>query len=318
MRQRCAILDDYLNVSTKLADWSRLAKKIDITVFNKPFANQSDVIMALQGFQIVGIIRERTPFPRSMFEALPDLKLLVTTGWRNGAVDIAAAKDHGVTFCGTDVSGMPTAGLTIGLILELTRHIGSENARLHAGSPWQSQIGQDVEGQTLGLLGLGRLGARVANIARELGMKTIAWSQNLTRERCAEVGVTYASREELFSQADIVSIHVVLGQRNRGLVGRDDIARMKKTAYLINTSRGPIVDEQALLDALRERRIAGAGLDVFWTEPLPLDHPLRSMDNVVITPHLGYATTDNHQRGFVGMVEDIESWLDGKPIRLID
>jgi phosphoglycerate dehydrogenase-like enzyme len=158
----------------------------------------------------------------------------------------------------------------------------------------------------------------VANIARELGMKTIAWSQNLTRERCEEVGVTYASREELFSQADIVSIHVVLGQRNRGLVGHDDLARMKKTAYLINTSRGPIVDEKALLDALRERRIAGAGLDVFWTEPLPLDHPLRSMDNVVITPHLGYATTDNHQRGFVGMVEDIESWLEGKPIRLLD
>ena len=313
MRQRLAILDDYHNLSLKLADWSALADKLDITVFNDHFS-QEETVRKLQGFPIVCLIRERTPFPRAMFEALPDLKFLVTTGGQNRAVDVAAAKDHGVAFCGTRVFGAPTAGLTIALLLELTRKVGIESHRLHAGTPWQSTIGIDIEGKTLGILGLGKLGAKVAQIAQAMDMKVIAWSQNLTRERCAEVGVTYVSREELFSQADAISIHMVLSERSRAMVGRDDLGRMKKTAYIINTSRGPIIDEAALMEALRERRIAGAGLDVFWTEPLPVSHPIRGMDNVVITPHLGYYTEENYRAYFVDVIANIDAWLAGRPL----
>ncbi|MDB5621202.1 D-2-hydroxyacid dehydrogenase family protein [Tardiphaga sp.] len=314
-RLRCAILDDYQNVALQLADWSPLADRIETTVFDKPFASAQDAIAALKDFEIVCAMRERTPFPRAVFEALPKLKLLITSGMRNAAIDLEAAKARDVVVCGTAMVGNPTAGLTIGLMLELTRKIGFENARMKAGEPWQITLGEDVEGKTLGIIGLGKLGSHVAAIARALGMKTIAWSTNLTPEACEKAGVSYASKEELFATADIITIHVVLSDRSRGLVGRDDLARMKPTAYLINTARGPIVDEAALLETLQQRKIAGAALDTYSQEPLPLDSPLRKLDNVVITPHLGYVTAENYRRIYREMIEGIEGWLKGEPLR---
>jgi phosphoglycerate dehydrogenase-like enzyme len=318
MAHRCAILDDYQNVALRVADWSPVAKDLDIKVFNEPLGGQDKVVQALADFEIVCGMRERTPFPRAVISALPKLRLLITTGARNASFDLAAAKDHNVTVCGTPGFGNPTAGLAIGLMLELTRRIGFENARMKAGEPWQVTIGPDLEGHTLGVVGLGKLGARVAKVAQALGMKVIAWSQNLTPEKCREVGVEYAAKEDLIRQADFISIHVVLSQRTRGLIGPKELALMKPTAYLINTSRGPIVDEAALLAALGEKRIAGAGLDVFDVEPLPRDHPFRKMDNVVLTPHLGYVSTQNYRAYFAGVVEDIRGWLDGKPVRVIE
>lgn len=312
---RCAILDDYQNVALTLADWSVLGNDVEITTFTDPFASHDAAAAALKGFQIVCAMRERTPFPRALFDALPDLKLLITSGMRNAAIDLAAAKDKGVTVCGTAMVGNPTAGLTIGLMLELTRKIGFENARMKAGAPWQITLGEDVAGKTLGIIGLGKLGAQVAAIGKALGMKPVAWSSNLTREACDAASVTYATKDELFATADIITIHLVLSDRSRGLVSRADIARMKPSAYLINTARGPIVDEVALLEALQQRRIAGAALDTYSQEPLPVDHPLRQLDNVVLTPHLGYVTRENYQRIYAEMIEGIQGWMSGKPLR---
>jgi D-3-phosphoglycerate dehydrogenase len=262
-------------------------------------------------------MRERTGFPKQVIDALPDLKLLITTGMRNASIDTEAAKARGVTVCGTPSFGSPTSGIAIGLMLELTRHIGYENARLHAGAAWQSTIGPELEGMTLGVLGLGKLGTRTANVAKAFGMKVIAWSQNLTAEKCQEAGVGYVSKEDLFKQSDFITIHTILSDRTRGVVGAKELGAMKPTAFLINTSRGPIVDESSLLAALREKRIAGAGLDVFDVEPLPLDHPLRKMDNVVLTPHLGYVAEQNYRHYLAGVVDDIRGFLDGKPVRVM-
>jgi phosphoglycerate dehydrogenase-like enzyme len=317
MRHRCAILDDYQNVALQMADWSKITGDVDIKVFNEPLDAPDKVARALSGFGIVGAMRERTRFPRAVFEALPDLRLLITTGMRNAAIDLEAAKERKVVVCGTPSFGNPTAGIAVGLMLELTRRIGFENARLKSGHPWQTTIGSDLDGKTLGVIGLGKLGTRVAAVARAFGMKVLAWSQNLTADKCREAGVDYASKEDLFRQADFVSIHVQLSQRTRGLIGAKELRLMKSTAYLINTARSPIVDEPALLAVLRDRRIAGAGLDVFEVEPLPLDHPLRRLDNVVLTPHLGYVSTENYRAYFSGMVEDIRAWLDGKPVRVL-
>ena len=317
MKLRAAILDDYQNVALKLADWSPLAHKIDITVFDKPFVSSEEAVDALKEFEIVCAMRERTHFTREVLTALPNLKLLLTSGMKNAAFDMEAAKERGITVCGTGNFGNPTAGLAIGLMLELTRKIGLENARMHAGAPWQVTVGEDVEGRTLGIVGLGKLGQKVAAIAKALGMNVIAWSQNLTPEACAAAGVTYASKEELFANADIITIHLVLSNRSRGLIGREDLARMKPTSYIVNTARGPIIDEAALLDILQKRKIAGAGLDTFGQEPLPVDHPLRKLDNVVLTPHLGYVTEQNYRRYYGDMIEDIAAWIDGKPVRVM-
>jgi phosphoglycerate dehydrogenase-like enzyme len=317
-RYRCAILDDYQNIVLKVTDWSKVAGDLDIEVFNEHLGGPDNVVKALQGFDIVCAMRERTPFPRAVIEKLPDLKLLITTGLRNASFDVATAKERGVVVCGTPSVGNPTSGIAIGLMLELTRRIGYENACMKAGVPWQSTIGMDLDGLTLGVLGLGKLGTRTANIAKAFGMKVIAWSQNLTPEKCKEAGVEYVSKEDLFRQADFITIHVVLSQRSRGLVGAKEIALMKPSAYLINTSRGPIIDEAAMLAALRDKKIAGAGLDVFDVEPLPLDHPLRKMDNVVITPHLGYVATQNYRAYFAGVVDDIRAFIDGKPVRVME
>jgi phosphoglycerate dehydrogenase-like enzyme len=314
-RLRCAILDDYLNVTLKLADWSGIADRVEVTVFNQPFASPEAAASALKDFEIILAMRERTPFPRTLFAALPKLKLLITSGMRNASIDSEAAKDHGVVFCGTQWNRDPTAALTMGLILELTRSIGRENARMHAGEPLQKFIGLEIEGRTLGVVGLGKLGAKVAGLAKAFGMNVIAWSPNLTPERCKEVGVGYATKEELFATADIITVHVVLSQRSRGLVGREDLARMKPTSYLVNTARGPIVDEAALLDILQQKKIAGAAIDVFSVEPLPVDHPFRKLDNLVLTPHLGYVTEEGFRAHYGQMVEGIGAWLKGEPVR---
>jgi D-3-phosphoglycerate dehydrogenase len=316
---RCAILDDYQNVALGMADWASLASEVEFTVFNRPLGTVEEIARTLRGFDMVVLTRERTAFPRAVIEALPKLRLIVSTGARNPSLDLKAAKERGIVACSTPTVGNPTATIAIGLILELTRHIGYESERLKAGAFWQSTIGPDIEGKTLGVIGLGRLGARVARIAQALGMNVIAWSQNLTAERCHEVGVGLAaSKEALLQQADFVTIHVVLSPRSRGLIGAQELALMKPTAFLLNTSRGPIVEEVALINALRNRRIAGAGLDVFDIEPLPVDHPLRTLDNVVLSPHLGYVTTDNFRGCYTGVVEDIRAFLDGKPIRVME
>src|SRR5262249_23541077 len=272
-KYRCAILDDFQNVTLKVADWSSVSSELDIKVFNEHLGGPDNVIKALQDFEIVCAMRERTGFPRAVIEKLPKLKLLITTGMRNASIDVAAAAGP---------PAPPPAARPRGATRAPPRPIGYENARLKAGETWQRTIGPELEGLTLGILGLGKLGTRTALIGKAFGMKVIAWSQNLTPEKCKEAGVDYVSKEDLFRQADFISIHVVLSQRSRGLVGAKEFALMKPTAYLINTSRGPIVDEAAMLAGLRDKKIAGAGLDVFDVEPLPKDHPLRKMENVVL------------------------------------
>jgi phosphoglycerate dehydrogenase-like enzyme len=317
MTLRCAILDDYQNVALSMADWSKVTSDLDIQVFNKPLGPADNVVMALQGFGIACAMLERTAFPRAVIERLPDLKLLITTGMRNASIDLEAATERGLVVCGTPSFGNGTAAIATGLMLDLPRRINYENARLRAGSFWQTTIGLDLEGMTLGLLGLGRLGIRMAEIGRAFKMNIVAWSQNLTPERCKEAGAEHVSRDDLFRRADFLSIHMQLSERTRGLIGASELGLMKPTAFLINTSRGPIVEEAALLSALRERRIAGAGLDVFDIEPLPIDHPFRSLDNVVLTPHVGYVTEQNYRAFFAGIVDDIRAFLDGKPIRVL-
>ena len=314
-RLRCAILDDYLNLTLTITDWSKVTDRVDITVFNQPFHSTEAAASALKDFEIICAMRERTPFPRALFASLPKLKLLITSGMRNASIDMEAAKDHKVVLCGTQWARDPTAPLTMGLILELTRNIGRENARMHAGEPLQKFVGMEIEGKTLGVVGLGKLGTKVAKLAQAFGMNVIAWSPNLTPERCKEAGVGYASKEELFSTADIITVHVVLSQRSRGLVRAEDLARMKPTAYLVNTARGPIVDEAALLETLQQRKIAGAAIDVFSVEPLPVDHPFRKLDNIVLTPHLGYVTEEGFRNHYSQMVEGIDAWFKGETLR---
>lgn len=317
MPHRVAVLDDYQNVALTLANWSAL-KDVEVKVFNKPLGGMDAVAQALAGYSIVCAMRERTAFPRALIEKLPELKLLVTTGMRNASIDVEAAKACGVTVCGTELAGHPTAELAVGLMIDLARKISLENARMKAGEAWQQTIGGDLYGKTLGILGLGKLGTRVAKVGLAFGMKVIAWSQNLTEDKCKEAGVGFAgSKESLLKQSDFISIHLVLSQRSRGLIGSAELAQMKPSAYLINTSRGPIVDETALIAALQSRAIAGAALDVYDTEPLPRDHPLRKLSNAITTPHLGYVTQDNYRMFYTHTVEAIRGFLDGKPVRVI-
>jgi D-3-phosphoglycerate dehydrogenase len=315
MQHRCAILDDYQNVALRLADWSAVQKDAEIVVFTEPLGGK--LKETLRDFSILCLMRERTPFDRATIEALPNLKLIVTSGMRNAAIDIAAAAARGIPVCGTESIGTPTAELAFGLMLELTRKIGFENARLKAGAPWQSTLGTELAGKTLGILGLGKLGSRVAQIGNAFGMNVIAWSQNLTDEKASAAGAKRVSKEDLFRQSDFITIHTQLSDRTRGVVGAAEFALMKPTAYLINTSRGPIVDEAALIAALRGNKIGGAGIDVYDAEPLALDHPLRKIDKAVITPHLGYVTAEGYRRFYTQMVEDVRAWLDGKPMRVI-
>jgi len=312
-----AILDDYQNVAMKVVDWSSVTKDVTFKVFTEKLNGPKQVIEALKGCAIVCLMRERTPFGKDVIEALPDLKLIVTSGMRNHVVDFAVAAARGIPICGTESLGPPTAELTFGLMLELARKIGLENARLKAGARWQSTLGIDFYGKTLGIIGLGKLGARVARIGNALDMKVVAWSQNLTAEKAQAAGATLVSKEELLRTADFVTVHLLLSPRTSGLIGAAELALMKPSAFFINTARGPIADEKAIEAALRGKNIAGAAIDVYNEEPLPLDHPFRKLDNIVITPHLGYVTEDNYKRFYGQMVEDIRAWLDGKPVRVI-
>jgi phosphoglycerate dehydrogenase-like enzyme len=312
------VLDDYQGVVLSMADWDRLAGRVDVTVFREHLDDEDAVATALADFDIVVIMRERTPFPASLIERLPKLRLLVTSGMRNASVDLAAAARAGVTVCGTGSGKASTVELTWALILGLVRNVAVENAAFHAGGPWQSTIGTNLAGATLGLIGLGQIGSRVAAVARAFDMNVLAWSQNLTEERASAAGAALAgSLPELMAASDVVSVHVVLSDRTRGLVDADALAHMKPGAYFVNTSRAAVVDQDALLDALRDKRIAGAALDVFTTEPVPADDPFRGLPNLLATPHLGYVTRENYAEYFRDTVEDIEAFLAGAPIRVL-
>ena len=316
MATKLAILDDYQRVALEMADWSSLPGGPEITVFDDNLADLDAVASRLEPFEIIAAMRERTPFPRALFEKLPNLKLLVTTGMRNGAFDMAAAAEHGVTVCGTGGSSAATEEMIWALIQAVVRQIPQEDRATRAGK-WQTTVGWNLAGRTLGLVGLGRLGARTAAIANFFNMRVIAWSQNLTAERAQECGAELVSKEDLFRQSDVVSIHLILSKRTRGLIGAADLALMKPQSYFVNTSRGPIVDEAAMLAMLREGRIAGAALDVFDQEPLPRDHPLLGLDNVIISPHMAYVTEENLIQFHTETVEDIAAWLNGQPIRVL-
>ncbi len=311
-----AITDDYQKVALTLADWSGLQKAHAITVFDKPFASQDEVARALAPFEIVGIMRERTAFPRALFEKLPKLKLLVTTGLRNASVDVKAANERGITVCAAPGGGPATAELAMGLMLGLARNFHVELANVREGR-WQTTLGLDMRGKTLGLLGLGKLGSELATFAKAFQMKLIAWSQNLTAEDAAAKGVERVEKDELFRRADFISVHLVLSDRSRGLVGAREIGLMKPSAFLINTSRGPIIDADALAEALKAGRIRGAALDVYDHEPLPADHPIRREPRALLTPHIGYVTEDGYRQFYVNMVAAIEAYVAGKPVRVI-
>ncbi|MFF4210897.1 D-2-hydroxyacid dehydrogenase family protein [Streptomyces sp. NPDC001796] len=316
MRLRCAVLDDFQQIATTVADWSPIGDRVEVVSFAEHFGDEDALAAALAGFDIVVTLRERVPFPGSLFSRLPRLRLLVASGMRNSVIDYAAAEAHGVTVCGTESSGTPPVELTWALLLGLARGIVEESNALRHGGPWQSTVGADLHGRRLGLLGLGRIGSRVARVGLAFGMEVAAWSENLTKERADEVGVELAgSKEELLAASDFVSVHLALGDRTRDLVGARELALMKPTAYLINTSRAAIVDQDALLAALYEGRIAGAGVDVFDVEPLPADHPMRTAPRLLATPHLGYVSRDNYATYYGQAVEDIEAYLAGKPVR---
>lgn len=316
MTLRCAVLDDYQDIALSMADWSLLAGAVDVRTLRRPLGSEDEVVAAIGDCEIVVAMRERTPFPASLLARLPRLRLLVTSGMRNAAIDLTAAARHGVTVCGTAGNTEPPVELTWALILGLARNLVTESTAMRTDGPWQTTLGTDLHGRTLGLLGLGRIGARVARIGQAFGMNVTAWSRNLTAERATEAGVRLAtSKEELLETADFVSVHLVLGDRTRGLLGAEELRRMRPTAYLVNTSRAAIVEQSALLRALREHWIAGAGLDVFDQEPLPAGHPLRTLPNVLALPHLGYVTRRNYEGYFQQAVEDITAFLAGSPVR---
>jgi len=313
---RIAVLDDYQQVARRFGDWDVLGPEVEVEAFAEHIGDPAGLAARLADFDIVVAMRERTPITAELLERLPKLQLLVTTGPRNAVIDVAAAAARGIPVVGTGGRLTPTSELTWGLILALLRHIPAEDTAVRADG-WQHTMGTELAGKTLGLLGLGNLGALVAVVGQAFQMQTIAWSQHLSAKRAEEVGVELVSKDELFARADVLSVHLVLSDRTRGLVGRAELAAMKPTAVVINTSRGPIVDEAALVDALRDGTIAGAGLDVFDQEPLPPDHPLRSAPNTVLTPHIGYVTDRLYARFYREIVEDIAAWLAGEPIRVV-
>jgi phosphoglycerate dehydrogenase-like enzyme len=310
------VLDDYQSVALRCADWSRVHDRFEVEVLCEHIADVDELAVRLARSEVIVAMRERTPFPSSTLARLPHLRLLVTTGMANASIDLAAAATQGVTVCGTRAAGKAMPELTLGMIIALMRNFAAEDAAVRAGR-WQHTIGVGLAGRTLGVLGLGRLGTPVARLAQAFDMRTIAWSPNLSAERAAEHGVEAVTKQRLFSDSDVVTIHMPLSERSRGLVGAEELSLMRPTAYLINTSRGPIVDEQALVDALKRRQIAGAGLDVYDVEPLPADHVLRSLPNTLLLPHIGYVTTDAYEVFYGDAVADILAWADGAPIRVL-
>lgn len=316
MRLRCAVLDDFQGVATGLADWSPVEERVEVVALREHLEGEDALADALAGYDIVVTLRERVPFPGSLIARLPRLKLLIASGMRNSVIDYAAAEAHGVTVCGTASSSTPPVELTWALLLGLARGIVQENNALRGDGPWQSTVGADLHGRRLGLLGLGKIGSRVARVGLAFGMRVSAWSRTLTAERATEVGVELAgSKEELLRESDFVSVHLALGDRTRGLLGAAELALMKPSAYLVNTSRAAIVDQDALLAALHEGRIAGAGVDVFDIEPLPAGHPMRTAPRLLATPHLGYVSHANYTTYYGQAVENIQAYLAGTPVR---
>ncbi|MGJ5068154.1 D-2-hydroxyacid dehydrogenase family protein [Bradyrhizobium oligotrophicum] len=312
---RVAVLDDFQNVAHSLADWSSLEPRATTTFFNDNVTGDA-LLARLLPFDVIMLIRERTKLPASLVAGLPNLKLVVTAGMRNLGIDVAACEARGIPVCGTETGSSSTAELAFGMLLVLSRNIVVEDRALREGR-WQTRMGYAVKGLTLGILGLGRLGAQMAGYGRAFGMDVIAWSQNLTPTDAAAGGAAFVEKDELFRRADFISLHVVLSARTRNIVGAAELARMKPSACLINTSRAGLVDEAALIAALTDGRIAGAALDVFDVEPLPRDAPILSAPNTLLTPHLGYASRDSYRTYFSQAVEDIAAWLDGKPIRVL-
>jgi phosphoglycerate dehydrogenase-like enzyme len=313
--KRLAILDDYQGVAMSMGPWERLAG-MEITAFRDTLTDREALVRRLEPFDAILAMRERTPFPRALIERLPKLRLLITTAARNRSIDAAACAECGIVFCGTPSHGDPTVDITWGLIIGLMRDLPAQQQALREGR-WQTSVGTALEGQTLGVVGLGKLGGRVAKVAQAFGMKVIAWSQNLTEERAAEIGAQRVDKQTLFREADVVTLHLILSDRSRGIVGAEDLARMKPTAFIVNTSRGPLIDQDALIAALKEGRIAGAGIDVFDTEPLPPGHPILSAPNTILTPHLGYVSQQNYRAYYAGCVEAIEAFNAGAPVRVI-
>lgn len=311
--KKLAIIDDYEQVALGLADWSALDGDVEISVFHDHLYGEDEIAARLADFEIVCMMRERTPFPRSLIEKLPKLEHLYTSGMRNWSLDTGAARDHGIAVTGTPTLGYPASEHAWALILTLAKRVNVEDAAMRAGR-FGTGVSLGLRGKTLGILGLGKLGSQVADVGKAFGMNVIAWSTNLTEDACNEAGVAYASKEAFYGSADFISIHVHLGTRNKGLVGAAEIAMMKPSAYLVNTARGPVIDEAALIEALRDGVIAGAGLDVFEVEPLQADNPLLGMDNVVLTPHQGYVTAENYTNFFEAAVANVRSWLDGTVI----
>ncbi|WP_457970414.1 D-2-hydroxyacid dehydrogenase family protein [Pseudomonas sp. R4-84] len=316
MAVQIAVIDDWQDVARDVVDWSALESVGQVTFLHDYPADHDTLAARLQGFDVICVMRERTRFDEALLRRLPKLKLLLTGGMRNAALDLKAAAALGIQVCGTDSYKHAAPELTWALIMALTRNLVPEANALRAGL-WQQGLGGDLHGKTLAILGLGSIGTRVAQFGQVFGMRVIAWSENLTAERATDAGVTYVSKQALFEQADILSIHLVLGDRTRGLVDARALGWMKPGALLINTARGPIVDEAALIDALQHKRLAGAGLDVFTQEPLPPDHPFRTLDNVLATPHVGYVSRQNYQQFYGQMIEDLQAWAAGKPIRVL-
>ena len=316
MSLQIAVIDDWQSVASDVADWSALASQGEVHFLHDYPADTALMIERLNGFDVICVMRERSTFDKALLQGLPKLKLLVTGGMRNAAIDIPAAKALGITVCGTDSYKQAAPELTWALIMASTRNLLAEASSLRAGG-WQVGLGGDLYGKTLGILGLGSIGQKVAQFAQVFGMRVIAWSENLTPERAAESGVMRVSKQELFEQADILTVHLVLSERSRGLVDAQALAWMKPSARLINTARGPIVDEQALVAALVSGRLAAAALDVFAEEPLPVDHPFRSLPNVLATPHVGYVSEQNYRQFYEQMIEDIQGWAAGVPIRVL-
>ncbi|TFY89087.1 D-2-hydroxyacid dehydrogenase family protein [Pseudomonas kairouanensis] len=316
MSLQIAVIDDWQNVARGVVDWSALDAVGQVQFLHDYPADTATMIERLKGFDVICLMRERSTFDKALLQGLPRLKLLVTGGMRNAAVDITAAKALGVTVCGTDSYKQAAPELTWALIMASTRNLLAEANSLRAGG-WQVGLGGDLYGKTLGVLGLGSIGQKVAQFAQVFGMRVIAWSENLTPERAAQSGVTWVSKQALFEQADILTVHLVLSERSRHLVDAQALGWMKPSARLVNTSRGPIVDEQALVSALESGRLAGAALDVFAEEPLPVDHPFRRLSTVLATPHVGYVSEQNFRQFYAQMIEDIQAWADGTPIRML-
>jgi phosphoglycerate dehydrogenase-like enzyme len=314
---RVAVLDDYNGVAARSADWDRLKAVATVAFFNDHLTDQRQLAARLRDFEVVVIERERTPFRRDLMAALPALRLLIATGPVNWSIDFACAAERGITVCGTEAVQTYTPELTLGLLLTLARRIVAEDRAVRAGG-WQAGVGCSLNGKTLGLVGLGRVGRMVATLAKPFGMNVVAWSQNLTDDAAASVSARRIGKDELLASADFVSLHVVLSERTRGIIGNAELSRMKRSAFLVNTSRGPLVDEAALIAALTERTIAGAALDVFDVEPLPPAHPFRVLDNVIVTPHVGYITDEQCRLFYGQVVENILAYFAGEPIRLLD